>query len=616
MNQGLLSCCYAIGLILSCWAVLLSSFIGIGSLIARFFSIQEYWSDIVISYFWVGWASTIFFLQIWHLFFKVDGYAFILVTLVGLIGIISNREKFLTLIKTIKFTTIISFGVLFFVIIWLANSARFSPLNADTGLYHLTLVRWIKSFSIVPGLGNLHGRLAFNNSNFLYTALLGVGPWNGHAHNMANGLLLFMLFVQFVCSSVAFLKDKAYVSLSSLFNVITFVLLLFITPQLWYLDISSPNPDFPVFILGIVLAASVFALFEAFESGKYIGYYLFLVAFIATVGLVIKLSFLALGMGSVLLAIALFLIKNKNNIVGASKKVLVWAGVPMLIGLVPWMIRSVVTSGYLVYPCPLFSFPFDWKIPYDRVAYMATEIRGWARADMLWQELSENWAWFWPWVHKITRTSNIMIPVLIALLSLTIIFFCHKKKKIIMGARLFLLVPVLALVYWFIMAPDPRFAGSTFLILGSSSLTVAVMPYLFFKRFLVKVLPVLVPTLFLCFVLLGGKGNFVRKILREKNIQEAFSSLYLQTDNRYFYMLARGWVPEVIDGFYQIPKAPLRKFVTNSGLLIYASNNKINGQFDGKLWNAPLPCSPYLEARLALRDKNNMSSGVYLQENR
>ncbi len=185
-----------------------------------------------------------------------------------------------------------------------------------------------------------------------------------------------------------------------------------------------------------------------------------------------------------------------------------------------------------------------------------------------------------------------------------------------MGARLFLLVPVLALVYWFIMAPDPRFAGSTFLILGSSSLTVAVMPYLFFKRFLVKVLPVLVPTLFLCFVLLGGKGNFVRKILREKNIQEAFSSLYLQTDNRYFYMLARGWVPEVIDGFYQIPKAPLRKFVTNSGLLIYASNNKINGQFDGKLWNAPLPCSPYLEARLALRDKNNMSSGFYLQENR
>jgi hypothetical protein len=50
---------------------------------------------------------------------------------------------------------------------WIASRSMRPPTNGDSGEYHFNTIRWINAFPIVPGLGNLHGRLAFNQS-FLY----------------------------------------------------------------------------------------------------------------------------------------------------------------------------------------------------------------------------------------------------------------------------------------------------------------------------------------------------------------------------------------------------------------------------------------------------------------
>jgi hypothetical protein len=52
----------------------------------------------------------------------------------------------------------------------------------DTGLYYLTTIRWAQDYPVVPGLANLHTRLGFNQSLFLFvrTTILAVVlfiPW-------------------------------------------------------------------------------------------------------------------------------------------------------------------------------------------------------------------------------------------------------------------------------------------------------------------------------------------------------------------------------------------------------------------------------------------------------
>ena len=40
-------------------------------------------------------------------------------------------------------------------------------LHFDSGLYHAQAIRWIEEYGVVPGLANLHCRLAYNSSAFI-----------------------------------------------------------------------------------------------------------------------------------------------------------------------------------------------------------------------------------------------------------------------------------------------------------------------------------------------------------------------------------------------------------------------------------------------------------------
>ena len=44
----------------------------------------------------------------------------------------------------------------------------------DTGLYHAQNIKWIQEYAVVPGLGNVHGRFAFNSMFFPVSALFSI----------------------------------------------------------------------------------------------------------------------------------------------------------------------------------------------------------------------------------------------------------------------------------------------------------------------------------------------------------------------------------------------------------------------------------------------------------
>lgn len=55
-------------------------------------------------------------------------------------------------------------------------------MHVDTGLYHAQAIRWIEEYGVVPGLGNLHSRFAYNSAAFPLCAIYGMrwmagGSW-------------------------------------------------------------------------------------------------------------------------------------------------------------------------------------------------------------------------------------------------------------------------------------------------------------------------------------------------------------------------------------------------------------------------------------------------------
>jgi hypothetical protein len=63
-------------------------------------------------------------------------------------------------------------------------------------LYHFNTIRWLNEYPLVPGLGNLHGRLAYNQSFFTYAASVNFYPLFHHGHNVANSFLLLLFLAE------------------------------------------------------------------------------------------------------------------------------------------------------------------------------------------------------------------------------------------------------------------------------------------------------------------------------------------------------------------------------------------------------------------------------------
>jgi hypothetical protein len=178
------------------WFGLFAVFSGIGLLIRRAFGLRVQGAPTWIFSFWVGWIFAILILQIWHLWFKIDGWALVFIATIGIVGLLWNRRDLWRVMQECLWRQLWIPIVLLLMALWLANRAIGPIQNGDTGLYHMAAVKWAASSAIVPGLGNLHGRLAYNSSFFLYAAMLGMGPWVQKSHYLANGVLILVLFAQ------------------------------------------------------------------------------------------------------------------------------------------------------------------------------------------------------------------------------------------------------------------------------------------------------------------------------------------------------------------------------------------------------------------------------------
>lgn len=311
------------------------------------------------------------------------------------------------------------------------------PNHGDSAFYHAQALQWVEKYSVVPGLANFFGRLAFNSSFFTTEALFSFYPVSDISSRFLNGFLVMIWFV--------FLYRKSTDNNETVIvrtTAILFALISILVSRGW---VSSIAPDVTTGLFMLIITFHfILGILKQEQSSP-----IYLIILILT-AITIKLP------AALLLPILFFYPQFFQKY----KRKLFW--IPMVIGL-PWVVRNIILSGYLVYPyLPLLVWKPDWLVPADLALIERAWISSWARIPAEpWQYvLSLPFSSWFPHWFKGQYLINQILVVLFCVAFLWLIFKLflswYAEQKLAPIHRL-LWVWCGVIFIWFTTAPDFRF---------------------------------------------------------------------------------------------------------------------------------------------------------------
>jgi hypothetical protein len=381
--------------------------------------------------------------SLYSLFFNV-GIILNLIFIAGAITIFLKGTIEWPSIFCAKRSTISSILLLLVVLILLENSTH-RPINPDTNIYHAQAIHWIETFPAVPGLGNLHGRLAFNSAWFITNALFSFSFLNLGSFHLVAGVFFLLILLVFWDGLEKTLAKRAYYSLAGILK------LLFI-PLAFYLlgaEVSSPGTDLPASLL---IWLAIILWLENLEGVHPL--HPFLIVMFTFFAMTVKFSSIPI------IVLVLFVIWDRRQ------KMFIFSFLSIgIFILLPFLVRNIILSGYILYPYPAVDiFNFDWKVPFAKADQERLAILAWARFPRLSpdQVLSMSFLkWFPAWLSD--QTINRKGIFIAAIFSALAIIPGWKLKLISNQIFLAWVGAYLGTLFWFFSAPDFRF-GYGFLI--------------------------------------------------------------------------------------------------------------------------------------------------------
>lgn len=321
----------------------------------------------------------------------------------------------------------------------------------DNGLYHTQTMKWYQQYVIVPGLGNLNSRLAFNSSALLIYELFNYQLGIFNTFTSISGLC-FLVFSAWCFKRIAELRFA-----SSLYLV--FLQLVFLLS--FGAMLASYNTD----LLPALLVITLIMVF-IFDNKKWDKPIFFLclpllcVTFKLSTYPICLLCFVSL----------VYYIKHKRN-----RELIVCIVCGSLL-ILPWIVRFIIETGYLIYPFPAIDiFSFDWKMPLEKVidekdsVVAFTRMPGFNVAKVAAMPLKE---WIFIWYFKLSNFNSLFI--LLALFSPLFVPFIYRKTSFNNAVLIGWLIVMIGLVFSFTTAPSTRFHYG-FVILAST------LPFLFYQ---------------------------------------------------------------------------------------------------------------------------------------
>jgi hypothetical protein len=385
------------------------------------------------------------------LFLQINQYVVAFFILISLFLVFYLKRELKEIVFSFKQNIASHYIILIFIPLALVLTSG-SPANNDTALYHFQSIKWIEEFPVVPGLANLHGRFGFNPNVFTLDALCSF-KFIFNQEIFPLNFTVFLIIISFLFNNLYHQYNKNGFSNLFLFNFIIFAFIISLP------NLSSPSPDYLATVIPLYIFVRIINLSEEKTDFKKVMPLFYLAIYCLT----IKLS--ALPVMMVFLLIAL---KTRN--IGIRNVINTTLLVTLIV--LPWLIRNVILSGWLIYPFPSIDiFKFDWKVPISKVISEKEAVTGWARyshpsyPQVLKMGLME-WVPIW-WNPIMLRWKlyiilGVLFPILAFLGILT------KRVKIDFLKFCIILTCFSGIFFWFIMAPDFRF-GAAFLITASAS---------------------------------------------------------------------------------------------------------------------------------------------------
>lgn len=542
----------ASGLILTTWLLLSAAFVGWGLAFDRILGALDLNSDRLFTGFWMGFALTILALQVWHHFLAVTQVTLFIFLIIGAIGLGINAARILTWFRHqelrarwVTITLILLAGL------WVANRSSGPCLSVESGMYQILTVRWNQAYPAVPGLGNLHDRLAFNTSSLLYASMVESGPWQGRGNHIANGLLVFVLLSYIGVLASRYWRQAASSKPGEVF------LLFLITPTVLLAGsefISSFSTDLPPAIVCLIASSKAFILVQF------------------ALAICLKLSVVFFAFAGIALVLWQQTFKSRGRMTPAIR----W-GLPLVLLLILSLgTHGAILSGYPFYPSQIAAIPGEWRLPEELAdaqhEWVLLSGRGSLLPGLRWiphwaaNQWKGNVYWF---------LYGIILPVAQLIGSAMFATWLIRKKALqvfpVSPALLVCLPMICGILSWFFLGPDPRFGFFVFGGLAASALTLV---FLGLHRLFTNLKrPLIVAIIILGFLPTGFR---------------AARALTLGRVDPHTHLPEALFIPPGPDhGLHPMPFPNLYRYTTDSGLELMVPKD------DNLCWDSLLLCTPH-----------------------
>ena len=319
------------------------------------------------SYIVAGIVATTVFAQIISLFNGVGLGANAALVLVDIVIAIYYREELLENIFLMFHLLSAKKDWIWYLLVFLlmAYGTSHGIMHYDSDLYHAQAIEWIEKVGVIKGLGNIHVRLAYNSSEFALSALYSFFFLGKQSFHVMAGF--FALLLAWQCLDIKTIVRRGYFVLSDFVRIAAIYYLFTI-----FDEIVAPASDY--FLSTIVFYIIICWLDLYVRHVKSFVPYI-LLALLGIYAVTIKLSAAPMVLLSIIPIYKLFHNRTKEKM-----KVFGVAVVMAFVITIPFFLRNLIISGWILYPVTMLDFfNFDWEIPKGIAQYDSVEIRTFGR---------------------------------------------------------------------------------------------------------------------------------------------------------------------------------------------------------------------------------------------
>lgn len=417
--------------------------------------IHEIPSFSLIGLIMTGMVGITIYTEFFSIFYKIGMMAHLMMLLAALISGYFCQKEIRDLIKNIR-PIFLSWEGFFYICLLLLISFYTSrgTFHTDTNIYHAANIRLYEEYGLIKGMANLQLHYGYNSAYLAFASIFSLHWLLPFSLHTTTGFVEAVLCI-YACHHLKTFKEHR----RHLMDAGCLAILIYAVVNL--IGSISPATDYPTMFFSLYIITAWLSVIEKQKDQDIYSVHAFSLLSVAAV----FVATMKLSAGALVVMViypAVCLIRRKKW-----KEIALYILMGVLV-LVPYLIRNVLISGWLIYPFESIDlFQVSWKVPLDYLLVDSYQIKVWGRClydvtkiDMPVRE----WLPVW-WNEQERYVQYLIFANILGFFLIGCNMLSNLRKKIkTEGALLcFYLGMIVGLIVWFFLAPFIRY-GLAFLL--------------------------------------------------------------------------------------------------------------------------------------------------------